>query len=172
VQRPLFPFFNRKDAGQLIKRSRTRIYPNNQSFTLVELIIVVIIVGILASLGLTQYSAVVEKSRLTEARVRLANMRQLAYEYYVNNGTMNGMQTADINVDNTCTSTNFYRYNFWYNTTTWVWLLATRCTSGGKSPDASAGYTYAVKCCPFTGQSEWYCENSDGTGCYGLPPIP
>ncbi|MDD5130223.1 MAG: prepilin-type N-terminal cleavage/methylation domain-containing protein, partial [Candidatus Omnitrophica bacterium] len=42
-----------------------------KGFTLVELIIVVIIVGILASIGLTQYNKVVEKSRAAEARMIL-----------------------------------------------------------------------------------------------------
>jgi len=42
-------------------------------FTLVELIIVIIIVGVLAAVGISQYSLTVEKSRLAEAKIHLGS---------------------------------------------------------------------------------------------------
>ena len=51
-----------------------------KAFTLIEIIIVIIIVGILAALGISQYSIIVERGRITEAKTRLGTMRQLAQE--------------------------------------------------------------------------------------------
>ena len=144
---------------------------SNKSFTLVELIIVVIIVGILASLGLTQYSLMVEKSRTAEAKVRIGVMRQLAHEYYFNNGVMTSMQNADAGVDRTCTSDNFY--NYWVSpTAAYVSLVADRCTSGGKSPNVSRTYRFQMVYYPATGDSTWYCRYmNDNSPCFGLPPV-
>jgi type IV pilus assembly protein PilE len=105
----------------------------SRSFTLIELIVVIIIVGILAAVGMTQYSTLVEKGRFAEARVRIGAISKLAYEYYLNNGTYTGITNPDLNVDNTCYSTDYYRYTSSTIAST-VSLYAYRCTSGGKSP--------------------------------------
>jgi prepilin-type N-terminal cleavage/methylation domain-containing protein len=139
-----------------------------RSFTLVELIIVVIIVGILASLGLTQYANVVEKSRLAEAKVRIGTMRQLAYTYYLENGDISALQYADVGVDNTCTSTDYYRYyrNLY---PAYLTLVAARCTSGGKSPNASREYRVYLEYYPDTGAQAWHCYYIDnGAACFGM----
>ncbi len=112
----------------------------SRSFTLIELIVVIIIVGILAAVGLTQYSTIVEKGRLAEAKVRIGAMSKLAYEYYLNNGTYVGITNADIDVDNTCHSTDYYRYNSGAPSATQVLFYAYRCTSLGKSPQAPGVY--------------------------------
>ena len=46
-----------------------------KGFTLLELIIVIIIVGVLATLGFTQYGAMIEKSRGGEARQTISTLR-------------------------------------------------------------------------------------------------
>jgi len=134
-----------------------------RAFTLVELIIVVIIVGILASLGLTQYSLVVEKSRLAEAKVRIGVMRNLAYEYYLNNGVMTSIQYADLDVDNSCSSTSFYRYRGASYSVDYVSLVAERCGSGGKTPNAARVYKIVQDYSPKTGASGWYCQWTDNS---------
>jgi prepilin-type N-terminal cleavage/methylation domain-containing protein len=117
---------------------------NNRSFTLVELIIVVIIVGILASLGLDQYSKTVEKSRCVEAKTILGDMRKFAYEYWLQNGTFVGISSADFNIGTAssqipsqCTSTHYFSYTYCCGDSTQIALGATRCSSGGKAPQAS-----------------------------------
>ena len=78
------------------------------------------------------------------------------------------MQNADVGVDSTCASTDFYAY--WINNGgTWVNLVATRCTSGGKTPNASRAYYYYLSFYPATGQSDWHCHYDDGSPCFGLP---
>jgi prepilin-type N-terminal cleavage/methylation domain-containing protein len=141
---------------------------STKSFTLIELIIVVIIIGILASLGLNQYNLVVEKSRTAEAKVRIGVMRNIAYTYYLEHGTFVGMSNVDVGVDYTCTSTDFYRY-FVNNFGTFVELMAVRCTSDGKAPNASSEYQYYLSYYPDTGQSAWHCHNADASSCFGLP---
>ena len=141
-----------------------------KSFTLVELIIVVIIVGILASLGLTQYSEIVEKSRTAEARVRIGTMRDLAYSYYLENGSFSGMTLADAGVNGACSSTDFYSYTVW-NYTTLADFVAIRCTNGGKAPNASLSYYFWFRFIPSTGAGVWHCYYLDGnkTPCFGFP---
>jgi prepilin-type N-terminal cleavage/methylation domain-containing protein len=142
-----------------------------KSFTLVELIIVVIIVGILASLGLTQYSLVVEKSRLAEAKTHIGVMRSLAYEYYLNGGALASIQDADVSVVRTCTTDSFYQYFIASSTSTYVRLGSQRCTSGGKAPNASRSYYFILQFNPSSGQNDWHCRYvDDNSACFGLTP--
>ena len=122
--------------------------------------------GILASLGLTQYSTVVEKSRLAGAKVRIGLMRQLATEYYINNGTLAGILDSDVGADNTCSSATLYAY--WIQSYApgigWVNLAARRCNS-------SRWYIYYLQYYPGTGMGTWHCAYADdGSSCFGLPP--
>jgi len=149
--------------------SLTNPNKKQRSFTLVELIIVIILVGILAAIGISQYSLTVEKSRLAEAKTRIGTMRQLAYQFYLEHGSLDGMQNADVGVDNTCASTDFYLYKIGSNTGTYADLHADRCTSGGKTPNASWSYFYYLHYFPGTGQGDWRCHYPDGTPCFGLP---
>ncbi|MDD5155964.1 MAG: type II secretion system protein [Candidatus Omnitrophica bacterium] len=140
-----------------------------RSFTLLELIVVIVILGILATLGFTQYSKQVESTRLAEAKVRIGNMRQLATEYYLKNGSLDGITNADVGADNTCTSSNFYRYWLGDKNSYALELIADRCTSGGKIPNASRRYSYYLRYFPGTGQISWGCYyDDDGSGCFGL----
>ncbi len=140
-----------------------------RGFTLIELIVVIIIVGILAAIGLTQYSSIVEKSRLTEAKIRIGVMRQLAYEYYLNNGTLTGLASADVNAYNTCVSTDFYRYGIANEWGTWVNLYAYRPTSCGKVPFGVRNYVFYLGFYP-AGVSTWRCYYpDDGSPCFGYP---
>ena len=104
-----------------------------RGFTLIEIIIVIIIVGILAAVGLTQYSTIVEKGRFAEAKVRVGTITKLAYEYYLNNGTFVDITNEDLGVDATCHSTDYYRYNV-VGLASYINLYAYRCTSEGKAP--------------------------------------
>ena len=169
------PKVNKIPASRLKPLSRTFAFgnipsKNKRAFTLVELIIVVIIVGILASLGLTQYNLMVEKSRLAEAKVRIGVMRDLAYSYYLENGTLTGMENAHVGVDNTCSSSDFFAYTVSLNDGVSANLSAWRCTSGGKSPNVSREYRFRLSFYPATGQSVWHCYYAnDGSPCFGFP---
>jgi prepilin-type N-terminal cleavage/methylation domain-containing protein len=144
----------------------------NKGFTLLELIVVIIIIGVLATLGYTQYTTIVEKGRVAEAIARIGFMRKLTYEYYIKNGSLIGIQNSNVEVDNTCSSSFFYRYYVGGQPLAgYVALEAARCTTGGKSPNASREYVYYLQFFPDTGQQSWHCAYQDDyTSCFGLPP--
>jgi hypothetical protein len=111
----------------------------------------------------------VEKSRLAEAKVRIGVMRDLAYSYYLENGILSSMSDADVGVDNTCASTDFFRYTVGPGVTN-ANLYAYRCTSGGKVPNTSRVYNFYLTFSPVTGQSVWHCRYPDNSSpCFGLP---
>ena len=56
---------------------------NNSGFTLLEIIIVIIIVGVLASLALPRFFSTVEYSRSTEALTAIATIRQSIERCYL-----------------------------------------------------------------------------------------
>ena len=65
----------------------------NQGFTLLELIIVIVIVGILASIGVARYTKVVKKAKIAEADGVLGAMRGAQLRYYAENGAYTAAET-------------------------------------------------------------------------------
>jgi type II secretory pathway pseudopilin PulG len=141
-----------------------------RGLTLIEIIVMITIVATLALIGWSQYPILVEKSRLSEAMQTLNTMRNFAETYFYETGSLEGLQNNDVGVDKTCTSTGFFKY--WIDgTSDWVDLIAERCTSGGKLPNASRGYLFALFLRPSTGERMWLCAyNDDGSSCFGYEP--
>lgn len=94
---------------------RRKINPRHAGFTLVEVMVVVAIVGILASIALPNYSEYIRRTERTEAITRLlqaANWLEQQYtvnnSYLINGGTI--ALPADLN-QSPATGTAKYRLN-------------------------------------------------------------
>lgn len=65
-------------------------------FSIVELMIVVLIIGILASVSIPVYSDYITRSRISEGLVILDKLKQMSAEYYSSNGSFPTL--ANLNV--------------------------------------------------------------------------
>ena len=111
-----------------------------KGFTLLELIVVIIILGILATLGFTQYTKMVEKGRTAEARVVLGQLRSAQVAYYQEYGAYTAtIGNLAVEVPATCTSTHYFSYATDATTAT-----ATRCTGSGKTPNVATVYSVTL----------------------------
>ena len=81
---------------------------NNRScFTLLEIIIVIIIVGVLASLALPRFFSTVEFSRSTEALTSITAVRQAMERCYLQrNGTYVNCALVNLDIENPGTAPN------------------------------------------------------------------
>jgi len=105
-----------------------------QGFTLIELIVVIIIVGILASVGMTQYTKVVEKGRAVEARVVLGSLRSAEIAEYLENGAYALVGNLGVAAPTACATTHYFSYICDAGTGT---CTANRCAASGKTPNAT-----------------------------------
>lgn len=111
-----------------------------KGFTLVELIIVIIVVGILATIGMTQYTKVVEKGRAAEAKQVLGTLRSAQNAYNLENGTFTAtISDTGVDAPADCTqTTHYFRYSCDAATGT---CRADRCGTGtGKTPGSAVAY--------------------------------
>jgi len=115
-----------------------------RGFTLLELIIVIIIIGVLATLGFTQYVKMVEKSRTAEAKMILGQIRSAQRAYFTEKNTYTSA-IGDLFVEGvplTCAAgagTHYFSYTVLSNNAT-----ATRCTALGKNPPGTIAYVINV----------------------------
>jgi len=120
-----------------------------RGFTLLELVVVIIIISILASIALGNYSRIVERSRAAEGKANLGMIRRLQVAFAQENYTYGSL--ADIKTysnsswpegdGNSCTDGGHY---FQYQCSATA-CSANRCMSGGKAPPRAAGvYTMSV----------------------------
>ncbi|MDP2652613.1 MAG: prepilin-type N-terminal cleavage/methylation domain-containing protein [Candidatus Omnitrophota bacterium] len=79
-------------------------------FTLLELIVVILIVGVLSAIAFPRFFRTVERSRGTEAIINLSAIRQAMERYYLqNNGQYGGVSPFNfqkIGIDNPALSPN------------------------------------------------------------------
>ncbi len=142
-----------------------------KGFTLLELIVVIIIIGILATLGFTQYTRMIERSRGAEARAILGSIRTMATAYRLEHAnSANGFTTADAGIGvaadqipSACVATNYFSYAI-TSPVAGDTLVATgtRCVGvAGKQPGASAALTLILTSNFAAGTDTW-----TGTGGY------
>ena len=115
-------------------------------FTLIELVIVIIIIGILAALGFTQYAKVVEKGRTAEAKIVLGSLRAAEQTNYLEKAAYVTAADLSVGAPTTCATTHYFSYDC----TTAGLCTATRCTAGGKTPNF-VGTAYTVTLTTDTG---------------------
>ena len=136
-----------------------------RSFTLLELIIVIIIVGILATLAFGQYVRVIEKGRTAEAKSNLGMIRKMSIAQFQETGAW--ITTPQIrtflglpNVLGAACLAVAPDNQYWYSYTqgisggppAFTTYTATRCTANGKAPPVAAADAYTISL------------TSDGTG--------
>jgi len=150
-----------------------------RGFTLLELLIVIIIVGVMATLGLSQYAQVVERSRGAEARQILGQIRSVCAAIYMeqenttrcvqNNGAALGLGGATgTQIPNlACAPSHFFNYTVTQINASaagprGVNLTAFRCIvgAGGKTPGAPGAQRQITLWADYlTGQSDWISPN-------------
>jgi len=112
-----------------------------RGFTLIELVVVIIIVGILATLGLTQYTKVVERGRSAEAKSILGSLRSAEVAYKLDHTTYAAVADLPIEAPAACATTHFFSYSC---ATATGLCTAARCTAGGKTPDVTTTYNITL----------------------------
>ncbi len=113
-----------------------------KGFTLLEIIVVIVILGIMATLAVAQYTKMVEKSRGAEARTILGNIRTNQAASLQQIGACSSVDSeVGLGVDfpSTCESTHYFSYSLTAASSNVFTATATRCTVSGKAPDAATG---------------------------------
>lgn len=79
---------------------------NAAGFTLIELMIVVVVIGIIAAIAWPNYTAHVRKSRRSDAQIALTQLANAQEKFYLNCNSYTTYVTVATSTVNTCTLAN------------------------------------------------------------------
>ncbi|HUX92088.1 MAG TPA: type IV pilin protein [Gallionellaceae bacterium] len=111
-----------------------------RGFTLVELMVVVLIIGILSSVAIPAYRDYVTRGKLSEAFTELASMRVRLEQYFQDNRTyVNACQPGTIAPLPSAAASKYFTYTCPILTATTFRVDAT-----GNAAQGTGGFTYTV----------------------------
>lgn len=122
-------------------------------FTILELVVVLIILGVLVTTGITYFGGVIERSRGAEAKLALEQIRYEAVALYLQErgselftDALAGIGGEDDSIPGPTAADCISKHYFWYKIEANSRVrnfsaIATRCLAGGKQPQGIlAGY--------------------------------
>ena len=90
----------------LVKQSKQNHQKSSQGFTLVELLIVTVIVGILSAVALPQFLTQTKKAAATEGTQQASSIAKQAAAYYLESGSLGTVDTDCSDYAGTIVTTN------------------------------------------------------------------
>ncbi len=106
---------------------------NQAGFTLIELMIVVAVIGILASIAVPSYQNYVKQAKAQEATSNLLNLKTLAEQWFADNKTYVGYPCTIVS------NSHYFSYDCSNLSGTTYLITATGVTGG-----SVAGWTYTI----------------------------
>lgn len=127
------------------------MYKNKAAFTMLELLMVVIIIGILATLALPQYMSFIEKARAAEAISTMGAIRTAENLAKLENGTYTADASALAITFPTSGDSTYWTYSVSGAGNAGFSVTATRTSK--KAPSGVAGQTITLNWSDATGEA-------------------
>lgn len=117
-----------------------------KGFTLLELLIVIIIIGLLAAIGIVQYGRAVANAKNAEAKTTLGEIRKAAMAYYSLNASYPTTLPISVDLDSDATPD----------------VVFTSPTGGSFTYTSTATYGQAASVRPSVGVNNWRIDYASG----------
>lgn len=127
-----------------------------RSYTLVEILIVVVIIGILASLGLPNYNAIKEKSLDKEAKATVSLIQAAEKIYRMEEGSYYPIPPGT--VSNIANINSYLRLHLPASATSWVYSVSSSAQEARATRNKTGGRRFTI---PFTSDTITCTPNSD-----------